>query len=122
MPRPIHFEINADDPERASQFYRDVFGWDIQKWQGPVEYWMVVTGPKDTPGINGGLMKRHSPNATTVNTIDVADLDAAIAKITESGGKVMMPRTPIPGVGYFAYCLDTENNIFGVMQSDAQAK
>src|SRR3972149_5570591 len=59
MPRVIHFEIAADDPERAVAFYRKVFGWEIQKWEGPMEYWVITTGPKEEPGIDGGLGRRR---------------------------------------------------------------
>ena len=58
MPRVVHFEIHADDPERAISFYQSVFGWQFQKWEGPLEYWMIITGPEGTPGINGGLVNR----------------------------------------------------------------
>ncbi len=75
MPRPVHFELPAADPERAARFYTDVFGWTIEKWEGPVEYWLVTTGEEDEPGINGGIMRPQGPEATTVNTVGVDDLD-----------------------------------------------
>lgn len=75
MPRVVHFEINVDEPERAVKFYSDVFGWKIQKWEGSIEYWLITTGSSDEPGIDGGLMKREEPSATTVNTIDVSSVD-----------------------------------------------
>ena len=61
MPRVIHFEIHADNPERAVKFYTDLFGWQFTKWAGPMDYWLIVTGPDGQPGINGGLMRRHGP-------------------------------------------------------------
>ena len=121
MSRVIHFEIPASDPERASAFYKKVFGWTIEKWPGPMEYWMVTTGAEGTPGINGGLMK-NTDVKTTTNTIDVDSVDVAIAAVKSAGGKLVMPKTPIPTVGYFAYCQDSEGNLFGVMQSDKNAK
>ncbi len=121
MPRVVHFEINADDVERAVKFYSEVFGWNIQKWEGPINYWLVITGEDAEPGINGGLMKREDPAATTVNTIDVPSVDEFAAKITAGGGKVVRPKTAIPGVGYFAYCQDTEGNAFGIMEEDESA-
>ena len=121
MSRVIHFEIPASDPERASAFYKKVFGWTIEKWPGPMEYWMVTTGAEGTPGINGGLMKNIDVKTTT-NTIGVNSVDAAIAAVQSAGGKLVMPKTPIPTVGYFAYCQDSEGNLFGVMQSDKNAK
>ena len=119
--RVIHFEIPAADPERASKFYQKVFGWKFEKWAGPMEYWMVITGADGTPGINGGLMRNTNVKATT-NTVGVESVDAAVKAATGAGGKLVMPKTPIPGVGYFAYCEDTEGNLFGVMQADKNAK
>ena len=121
MSRVIHFEIPASDPERASKFYQKLFGWHIEKWPGPMEYWMVTTGAEGTPGINGGLM-RNTQVKTTTNTIGVESVDKAIEATKSAGGQLVMPKTPIPGVGYFAYCLDTEGNLFGVMQADGKAK
>jgi predicted enzyme related to lactoylglutathione lyase len=121
MSRVVHFEIPASDPERASAFYRKVFGWRIEKWPGPMEYWMVTTGAEGTPGINGGLM-RNATVKTTTNTIGVESVDAAIEAVTKAGGKSITPKTPIPTVGYFAYLEDTEGNLFGVMQPDTSAK
>jgi predicted enzyme related to lactoylglutathione lyase len=122
MPRVIHFELPADNPERAADFYRTVFGWQIQKWEGPQDYWLVSTGPQDQPGINGGLLHRPHPGAVTCNTIDVTSVDEAVASITKHGGKNVVPKMAIPGVGHLAYCTDTEGNVFGVMQADRNAK
>jgi predicted enzyme related to lactoylglutathione lyase len=121
MSRVIHFEIPASDPDRAAGFYKKAFGWKIEKWPGPMEYWMVNTGAEGTPGINGGLMKNTTVKTTT-NTIGVESVDAAVGAVTKAGGTLVMPKTPIPGVGYFAYLTDTEGNLFGVMQSDQNAK
>jgi len=122
MPRVIHFEICVDDPDRAIKFYKDVFGWKIGKWGGPLDYWLVEAGKGKEPGINGALMKRIDPRATTINTISVPSVDEFIKKIEKSGGKRVTKKEPIPGVGYFAYCQDTEGNTFGIMESDKSAK
>lgn len=82
---------------------------------------MVTTGAEGTPGINGGLMK-NTDVKTTTNTIGVESVDKAIETVKSAGGKLVMPKTPIPTVGYFAYVTDTEGNMFGVMQADANAK
>jgi uncharacterized protein len=121
MSRVIHFELAADDPERAIQFYEKVFGWKIQKWDGPQDYWLVTTGDPGTPGIDGAIMRRDPNMHAVVNTLGVTSLDESLAKVTASGGTVVAPRMTIPGVGYFAYCQDTEGNTFGIMQSDAAA-
>lgn len=59
MPRVVHFEIHADDPERAAAFYSSVFGWEIMKWDGPFDYWLVRTGPREEMGIDGGILRRQ---------------------------------------------------------------
>jgi predicted enzyme related to lactoylglutathione lyase len=121
MSRVVHFEIPADDPERAIQFYEKVFGWRFEKWEGPIEYWLVKTGPEDQPGIDGGLTRREDPAIKVENLIDVKDLDASLVEVKNQGGEVIRPRGPVPGVGWIAYIKDTEGNIFGLMESDPAA-
>ena len=126
MARVTHFEIHADKPERACDFYKKVFGWEIFKWEGPVDYWLVSTGPEDKPGINGAIMERNTVVTNKgirafVCTIDIEDLDKTIGQVTSNGGQIEMPRMAVPGIGYMAYCSDTEGNIFGIMQEDATA-
>ena len=127
MPRVVHFEIHADVPERASDFYGKVFDWKIEKWTGPADYWLITTGPDQQPGINGGLMKREAPTKgisiiAYVCTIDVDSVDRFLERIKANGGSVVAPKMAIPGVGWLAYCKDTEGNMFGIMQSDESAK
>ncbi|MDI6809699.1 MAG: VOC family protein [Candidatus Eisenbacteria bacterium] len=122
MPRVIHFEIFADRPERVIKFYKEVFGWKIAKWKGPVEYWLVTTGEKSKPGIDGGIMKRSKKSEATINTVDVPSVDKFIARIKKKGGEVVSPKMAIPDVGYMAYCKDTEGNVFGIMHDDPRAK
>lgn len=121
MPRVIHFEVPADDPDRAARFYSDVFAWKINRWQGPQDYWLITTGAGQ-PGIDGGMLRRSHPGAGTVNTVDVPSVDQAVTQIQAAGGQIVAPKMAIPGVGYLAYCLDTEGNTFGIMQSDAAAR
>ena len=71
MPRPVHFEIPADNPQRAMDFYSKIFGWQFKKWDGPADYWIITTGQSPEPGIDGGLLKRQHPNQPCVNTIGV---------------------------------------------------
>jgi predicted enzyme related to lactoylglutathione lyase len=128
MPRVVHFEIHAEDPERAIRFYKTLFGWEFTKWAGPMDYWLIKTGPDEQPGINGGLMKRHGPGPTEglpviayVCTVDVASVDQLLQQIPANGGSIALPKMPIPGIGWLAYGKDTEGNIFGFMQSDPSA-
>jgi predicted enzyme related to lactoylglutathione lyase len=120
MARVVHFEIPADEPERAVKFYESVFGWKIEKWAGPADYWLVTTGEASEPGIDGGIEPRSEGDVTR-NIIDVADVDEYVGKIEAAGGKVVRPKTPLPGVGWYAYCADTEGNVFGIMEEDPQA-
>jgi hypothetical protein len=121
MNRVVHFEIGVEEPSRAKKFYERVFGWKFEKWSGPMEYWMIDTG-KDKDGINGGMMKRKSPEDKVVNTVDVDSVDDFVKKIEKAGGKILVGKTTVPGVGYMAYCADTEGNPFGVMENDKSAK
>ena len=121
MPRVIHFEINVDDPERAVEFYEKIFGWKIKKWEGPVDYWLVQTGEKEQPGIDGALMHRMKKENTLL-IIDVPSVDEFLRKIVKAGGKIIAEKTVIPGVGYSAYCKDTEENTFGIFQGDSSAR
>ncbi|MFQ5833885.1 MAG: VOC family protein, partial [Candidatus Thorarchaeota archaeon] len=107
MPRVVHFEIVADDAERISKFYQNVFGWKVEKWDGPIDYWFLMTGEKDEPGIDGAFGMRQSLEDAVVNTIDIPDLDDAIKKIEKHGGEIVRPRTAVPGVGWMAYFKDT---------------
>jgi hypothetical protein len=122
MPRPIHFEIPAEDPARAIAFYEAVFGWKFSKWDGPIPYWLISTGGEGEPGIDGGLMPRRYPEQPCVNTIGVADVDASVAVVKRSGGQVAVPKMPIPGIGWLAYCKDTEGHTFGILQPDPAAQ
>ena len=120
--RIVHFEIHCPDVERAVKFYQDVFGWKVNKWQGPEVYYLANTGDASQPGINGGLMPSRDGQPRTVNTIQVANVDEAVQKAVAHGGKNVVPKMPIPGVGWLAYCTDPGGNIFGVMQPDENAR
>ncbi len=126
MNRVIHFEIQADNPDRAIAFYRGLFGWEFTKWDGPMPYWLMKTGPDNEPGINGGLLPRRGAIdgqavIAYVCTVDVRSLDDYLQKAQAGGGTEVVPKMPIPGVGWLAYCKDTEGNLFGMMQSDPKA-
>jgi uncharacterized protein len=125
----VHFEIPADNTERAAKFYRELFGWKIEKWENPggIEYWMVETTPTDEKGmpigrgVNGGMMPRMYPGQQPVNYVNVASVDAAVAKAQKLGAKVMMGKTPVPGMGWFAQLNDPEGNVIAVWETDSAA-
>lgn len=128
MSRVVHFEIHAENPARASQFYSTVFGWVIQK-MGDLEYWLITTGVPEQPGINGGLFPRRGPAPSEPNpisayvcSIDVDAIDDALNRVVAAGGEIVVPKRAFPGVGWSAYCKDTEGNIFGVSQNDPNAR
>ena len=122
MARIIHFEIPADDPQRAIDFYSEVFGWKIEKWEGPMDYWLVTTGPEGTPGIDGAIAKRAEDGDGVENTVGVESVDEAIRKVEAGGGKILRGKQAVPGVGWLAYCEDTEGNRFGMMENDPEAR
>jgi predicted enzyme related to lactoylglutathione lyase len=119
----VHFEIPYDEESRAISFYRDLFGWEIVK-AGEMDYWLVNTVPVDEqgrprePGINGGMMKRVAPQQAPVNYISVGSVDECLQRAESLGGTVIMPKTAIPHMGWFAHLADTEGNVLGVFQED----
>lgn len=125
MPRVAHFEIHVDDPDRAIQFYQTVFDWSFTKWGGG-EYWLATTGPDEEPGINGGLIRRRGAIDGTaviayICSITVPAIDEYMERVKTNGGEIVVPKMPVPGIGWLAYGKDTEGNIFGMMQNDSAA-
>jgi hypothetical protein len=126
MSRPTHFEIHAEQPERAITFYQELFGWQFTSWPGPMPYWLIKTG-EGAPGIDGGLVPRRgtvTPNAPVIAyvcTMNVTGLDGLVSKAVGMGGVLALPKMPIPGMGWLAYVKDTEGNIFGMMEADPKA-
>jgi uncharacterized protein len=131
MSRVVHFEIQADDVERAKAFYAAAFGWEFQDYGGFAgsPYWGVLTGPDDEPGINGGLLQRPAPAPALgqgtnayVCTMQVVDFDATAARILAAGGQVALPKTALTGMAWQGYFVDTEGNTFGIHQPDPDAR
>jgi uncharacterized protein len=128
--RVVHFEIQADDVERAKAFYAAALGWSFQDYgQMPgAPYWGIVTGPDDQPGINGGLLSRPAPTPgegkgtnAFVCTMQVDDYDEAERRILSAGGRVALPKMALTGMAWQGYYLDTEGNTFGIHQPDPDA-
>jgi predicted enzyme related to lactoylglutathione lyase len=136
VPTIVHFEIPSDDIERAKKFYNDLFGWKIEKWAGTdnrqltsaatgqlMEYWMVTTtDDKGNKAIGGGMMKRVQREQQITNYINVTSVDEYSEKVDKLGGRVVAPKHAVPGMGYFAICLDTENNCFAIWESNEAGK
>jgi uncharacterized protein len=120
--RVIHFEIQADNVQRAKKFYESVLGWKIDKMMskedGGMDYWGLSTG--EGLGINGRLYERPKKKEEKFYlydcTIEVSDIDKAIKAVKANGGKITKEKMEIPKVGWFAGALDTEGNRFGLMQ------
>ena len=123
MGRVIHFEIHAEDPDRAQRFYTDVFGWNAQHFGGPMDYRLLTTGPDDQVGINGAVLKRQGaapeptgPVSGYVCTIQVDSIEETERAVPAAGGEQVLERMEVPEVGQLAYFRDTEGNIFGALQ------
>ena len=126
MPTIVHYEIPVNDIERSKKFYGDLFGWKIEKWPGMTpagEYWMIsmadINGNK---ALGGGIHKRMHPDQRSISYIGVKAVDEYSSKVEKLGGKVVTPKMTVPGLGYFAFCLDTENNSFAIWESNENAK
>ena len=127
MGKVVHFEIPADDVDRAKNFYGSVFGWELQTMpMGESEYTTVRTTavdeqtqmPTEPGAINGGMMQRDERITTSpVITIDVDGIDDSLKQIEDKGGSTVVPRTAIPGMGAFAYFKDSEGNVMGLWET-----
>ena len=126
--RVVHFEVQADNIDRAKTFYEKVFGWKIEMMMkadaskpGSMDYWGLTTGSEGTPGINGGMFIRpkemHLQTRTFDCTILVDDIDEAVKSVRSHGGMIRREKDEIKGVGWFAAATDSEGNMFGLMQA-----
>lgn len=117
----VWFEIPADNPERAKNFYGSLFGWKIEPFTGMTDYWHIDTGGgDDTP--DGGLITRKHPRQPITNYVSVASVDESAAKVETLGGKICESKTAVPQMGYFVICQDTEGNEFALWEVDSSAK
>jgi uncharacterized protein len=122
MGKVLRFEFQVPNPEQAIQFYSNCFGWKFEKMPGPQDYWFIITGESGEPGIDGGMMKSPDGATRIINSIEVPSVDEYLNKIVENGGNVVVPKTPVPGMGYFAYCTDNQGLLFGVSEVNPEAK
>lgn len=115
MPKFVHIDISADDPERAGRFYSRVFGWNVAKFEGPVPYWLVSTSD-EAGAVGAGIAKRDEAWQSVTPTIDVPSADEYAARIEAEGGTIVAPKMLIPGVGYLVTFKDTEGNVFAILE------
>lgn len=117
MPSIAHFEIPFDNSERARKFYTELFGWTLERYPG-MEYWMIRT----QEGAGGGMVKRQNPDHRMTDYFGVSSVSDYSASVERLGGKVLMPKMAVPNMGYFAVCMDTEGNVFGLWEEDPKAR
>jgi uncharacterized protein len=126
-----HFEIPASDPDKLSDFYSQLFGWQIQKMDmGGMAYYAIMSVPTDEqsgmpkePGaINGGMYARQAPDQKPVNYVNVESVDEYVSKAKQLGATVVMDKMPVPEMGWYAQLTDPDGNLFGVWQNDPSAK
>jgi len=116
----VHFEIPANNVEKLSEFYKKLFGWKFEKMSiDPVgDYWIIHTKDEmESPGANGAMLKKMHPDHKPVNYVFVESVDEYSKKIQSLGGKIIVPKTPIPNMGAFAVGLDPEGNTIGIFES-----
>lgn len=121
MPKIVHFEISVDDMERAVAFYTKVLGWRIRK-EHEENYWLIEDNPDSNQRITGGLVQRSCVDESTIIIFDVASLNDTTRKIAQAGGKILHHKISLPGVGYVQYCVDSEGNMFAILQCDESAQ
>jgi len=116
-----HFEIYGEEPAKLAEFYRSLFGWQIEQSPG-IDYWRIQTGAADAEGIGGGLTYRPIPGPRSwVHYVNVASLDGAVAEVQRLGGVILRPKTAVPKTAWYAVVADPEGNIFAVWQADPTA-
>jgi predicted enzyme related to lactoylglutathione lyase len=113
----VHFEIPVDEPERAGTFYGAVFGWNVAQW-GSEQYWTVSTGEEPGPGAEGALALRKEAPEGVVVYVQVDDMERAMDRVKQAGGRLLTEKMPIPTMGWSAHFRDTEGNLIGLFQHD----
>ena len=120
MSKIVHFEIPADDLQRAGAFYHDALGWEVSRY-GDEPYWLVRAGEDEEPGANGALVARGDLHHGPVLIAGIEDIDEVLRRIEACGGKIAQGKQPVPGMGWSAYILDPEGNTIGLFQPDTSA-
>ncbi|MCX9081873.1 MAG: VOC family protein [Candidatus Methanoperedens sp.] len=123
MPTIVHFDLPADDTERAINFYEKLFDWKFIEVPMTTPYYLIETKDLEgNPGIRGGMGKRGLPGQQVSNYIGVPSIEEYMEKVKKLDGKIIMPKTAVMGWGYLAICVDTENNTFGLWEEDSSAQ
>jgi len=125
--KPTYFDLSVRDVGQARAFFEKALGWRFEKFPMPYEYYRIQAGPEGEPGIDGGIgCAKDAPlsggNPMTVVTVPVSNLDEVVALVVAGGGRIVEPRLPIPGVGWYATCAEPGGLVFGLVQADEGAK
>jgi predicted enzyme related to lactoylglutathione lyase len=124
--KPTYFDLTVANVARAKAFFEATLGWRFEKFDMPYEYYRIQAGPEGEPGIDGGIGGvANAPvsggRPMTLITMPVANLDEVLARVVASGGSIVEPRTPIPGIGWYATCAEPGGLKFGLIEADAAA-
>jgi predicted enzyme related to lactoylglutathione lyase len=111
----VHFEIPTENPEKALDFFKNVFGWTYQSY-GEMEYWLVDSGEGKHPGINGAITKKQHLFQNVINTISIDNIEQIIESIKKNGGEIASEIMEVPNVGRVAYFKDPDGNVHGIIQ------
>lgn len=121
-----HFDLQANDPERAVKFYENLFGWTSQKFEEPAEYWMLnIPGVTEKTGLSGGIYRSRSKmegvqNSSILCYFSVENIDEHAEKVKKLGGQLLGEKIEVTGIGYMYNCADTEGNVFALWEDIPQ--
>ena len=122
MPTIVHFDLPADNPARAREFYTGLFGWKFIAPPGFPDFYLIeTTDLEGKPALGGGMGKRGSSDQRIMNYIGVPSLEEYCRKVEQFGGTVIIPKMIVPKFGCMVVCRDTESNSFGLWQDDPGA-
>lgn len=124
--KPTYFDLTVRNLGQARTFFENVLGWRFEKFPMPYEYYRIQAGADGEPGIDGGIGSVNDAplsggNPLTQITIPVPNLDEVIARVQSNGGRIVEPKMPIPGIGWYATCAEPGGLMFGVIQADENA-
>jgi predicted enzyme related to lactoylglutathione lyase len=122
MPTIVHFDVPAEDIERAKKFYSALLGWKFESFP-EMQYNLITTTNLDgTPGVGGGMGKRMEPSQRMMNYFGVSSIDTAMKQVKSLGGSILSKKMAVPQMGYLVNCIDTEGNMFGLWEEDTKAR
>ncbi len=113
----VHVELSAKDPKAAGKFYEDLFGWKIE-FDEQMDY---VQFGNEQGSIGGGFVKvdENTPAGTVVPYAASDDIEASLAKAESLGATTIVPKTEIPGIGWFGIFVDPSGNRIGIYTANS---